>query len=196
MLFPFSTNQGVHDLPCILIFVAFWILIVHTIKSRTADITLNKAADIPADNNFYERQPIDRTFEHSSTHPRRHSMSIRDQSSVSQLPSIESKSSANIICRHVTRHPTAAGPYPRTSIHLGGIPKFCLSSSASALLMLSLSLSLSLSLLPSLPSLPPSLSLSLSLSFSLSPSLIYPFSLSFSHLPFLSLSLSIARIGT
>lgn len=151
MLFPFSTDQGVHDLSCILIFAPFWVLIVHTIKSRTADITLNKATDIPADNNFYERQPIDRTLEHSSTHPRRHSMSIRDQSSVSQLPSIESKSSANIICRHVTRHPTAAGPYPRTSIHLGGIPKFsfCLSSSASALLR-AISLSLSLSLLFSL----------------------------------------------
>lgn len=157
MLFPFSTDQGVHDLSCILIFAPFWVLIVHTIKSRTADITLNKATDIPADNNFYERQPIDRTLEHSSTHPRRHSMSIRDQSSVSQLPSIESKSSANIICRHVTRHPTAAGPYPRTSIHLGGIPKFsfCLSSSASALLR---PISLSLSCSPSS---------TLSLSFSL-----------------------------
>lgn len=62
MLFPFSTDQGVHDLPCILI---FWVLIVHTIKSRTADITLNKATDIRADNNFYERQPIDRTLERS-----------------------------------------------------------------------------------------------------------------------------------
>lgn len=48
MLFPFSTDPGVHDLPCILIFAAFWILIVYTIKSRTADITLNKATDIPA----------------------------------------------------------------------------------------------------------------------------------------------------
>lgn len=93
---------------------------------------------------------------------RRHSTSIRDQSSVSQLPSIESKSSANIICRHVTRHPTAAGPYPRTSIHLGGIPKFsfCLPPSTSAYTMSSTSFSFSLSLLPS----PPPLSLSLSLS--------------------------------
>lgn len=111
-------------------------------------------------------------------HPRRHSMSIRDQSSVSQLPSIESKSSANIICRHVTRHPTAAGPYPRTSIHLGGIPKFsfCLPPSTSAYTMRSISFSF-----PS-PSLPLSVVLSYSICISVS--------LSFSP------ALSIARIGT
>lgn len=133
------------------------------IKSRASDITLNKAGHSCADNNFYERQPIDRTLEHSSTHPRRYSMSIRDQSSVSQLPSIEPKSSANIICRHVTRHPTAAGPYPRTSIHLGGIPKFsfCLSFSTCSVR----SISISFSLLSSFPlSISPFLSVFLFLS--------------------------------
>jgi len=148
--------------PCILIFAAFQILIVHAASkiSSGCDITLNKAA------NIFLRTIISMNDNLLTAHSNtlrlvlaRHSMSIRDQSSVSQLPSIESKSSANIICRHVTRHPTAAGPYPRTSIHLGGIPKFsfCLPSSAFACSAHSISSS------PPLP-LSPSFTLSLFLS--------------------------------
>ena len=98
-----------------------------------------------------------------------HVLSVPNRACYHQLPSIVPKSSANIICHHVTRHPTTTGPYPPTSIHLVGLAKFSLPLFSTPtmphfLLPLPLSLSLSLALLTiclplSLPqALPPSLS--------------------------------------